>query len=35
MGTVFYLFYPFPAAMVLYWTVANILQTIQEQLIRV
>ena len=36
MGAVFFiLFYPFPAAMVLYWTVANILQTIQEQLIRI
>ena len=31
----FILFYPFPAAMVLYWTLANILQTIQQQLIRI
>lgn len=29
------LFYPFPAAMVLYWTLANILQTMQQQLIRI
>jgi YidC/Oxa1 family membrane protein insertase len=31
----FVLFYPFPAAMVLYWTLANILQTIQQQLVRI
>ncbi len=29
------LFYPFPAAMVYYWMIANILQTIQQQLVRV
>lgn len=29
------LFYPFPAAMVLYWTLANLLQTIQQQLLKV
>jgi YidC/Oxa1 family membrane protein insertase len=29
------LFYPFPAAMVLYWALANILQTIQQQIIRI
>ena len=31
----FVLFYPFPAAMVLYWTLANILYAIQQQLIRI
>ncbi len=31
----FILFYPFPAAMVLYWTLANILQTIQQQIIKI
>jgi len=31
----FVLFYPFPAAMVLYWVLANILQTIQQQLIKI
>jgi YidC/Oxa1 family membrane protein insertase len=31
----FVLFYPFPAAMVLYWALANILQTIQQQLVRI
>jgi YidC/Oxa1 family membrane protein insertase len=31
----FVLFYPFPAAMVLYWALANILQTIQQQLIKI
>ena len=31
----FVLFYPFPAAMVLYWTLANILQTIQQQLVKI
>ena len=34
-GAFFVLFYPFPAAMVLYWTLANILQTIQQQVIRI
>ena len=31
----FVLFYPFPAAMVLYWALANILQTIQQQIIKI
>ena len=31
----FVLFYPFPAAMVLYWTLANILYAVQQQLIRI
>jgi YidC/Oxa1 family membrane protein insertase len=31
----FVLFYPFPAAMVLYWVLANILQTIQQQIIKI
>jgi YidC/Oxa1 family membrane protein insertase len=31
----FILFYPFPSAMVLYWALANILQTIQQQIIKV
>ncbi len=31
----FILFYPFPAAMVLYWVLANILQTIQQQIIKI
>ncbi len=31
----FVLFYPFPAAMVLYWTMANILYAIQQQLIKI
>jgi YidC/Oxa1 family membrane protein insertase len=36
MAVVFFvLFYPFPAAMVLYWTLANILQTIQQQIIKI
>lgn len=30
----FFLFYPFPAAMVLYWTVNNALQLIQQRLVR-
>ncbi len=30
----FFLFYPFPAAMVLYWTMNNILQLIQQRLLR-
>ena len=29
------LFYPFPAAMVLYWALANVLQTIQQQILRI
>ena len=29
------LFYPFPAAMVLYWTLFNLLQAIQQQLFRI
>ena len=28
------LFYPFPAGMVLYWTLSNILQTVQQQFVR-
>jgi YidC/Oxa1 family membrane protein insertase len=32
---IFLLFYPFPSAMVLYWTLANILQAIQHQIIKV
>lgn len=36
MATAFFvLFYPFPAVMVLYWTLANILQTIQQQFIKI
>ena len=36
MSAVFFvLFYPFPAAMVLYWTVANALQLLQQRLVRV
>lgn len=31
----FVLFYPFPAAMVLYWALANILQTFQQQIIKI
>ncbi len=31
----FVLFYPFPAGMLLYWTMANILQWAQQQLIRI
>ncbi|MCF6281530.1 MAG: membrane protein insertase YidC [Candidatus Polarisedimenticolaceae bacterium] len=31
----FILFYPFPAAMVLYWVLANILQTIQQQIVKI
>ncbi len=30
----FILFYPFPAVMVLYWALVNVLQTIQQQLIK-
>lgn len=29
------LFYPFPAVMVLFWVVANILQTVQQQIFRI
>ena len=29
------LFYPFPAAMVLYWTLSNALQIVQQRVIRV
>jgi len=29
------LFYPFPAAMVLYWTLSNALQIVQQHFIRV
>jgi len=36
MTTAFFvLFYPFPAAMVFYWALANILQTIQQQIIKI
>jgi len=31
----FVLFYPFPAVMVLYWALANILQTVQQQIIKI
>lgn len=31
----FVLFYPFPAVMVLYWALANLLQAIQQQLIKI
>ena len=31
----FILFYPFPAVMVLYWVLANILQTIQQLFIKI
>ena len=31
----FVLFYPFPAAMVLYWTLANILQFIQQKYVEI
>ena len=31
----FVLFYPFPAVMVMYWVLANILQTIQQQFIKI
>jgi len=34
-ATFFILFYPFPAVMVLYWALANVLQTIQQQQIKV
>jgi len=30
----FVLFYPFPAAMVLYWALANLLQTVQQQILK-
>ena len=36
MSVVFFvLFYPFPAAMVWYWTVANALQLLQQRLVRI
>ena len=31
----FVLFYPFPAVMVLYWALANILQTVQQQIVKI
>ena len=31
----FILFYPFPAAMIFYWTFANIIHTFQQQIIRI
>ena len=34
-ATFFILFYPFPAVMVLYWVFANVLQMLQQQLIKV
>lgn len=34
-GGFFILFYSFPAAMVLYWTLANVWQTIQSRIIRI
>lgn len=33
--TFFVLFYPFPAVMVLYWALANIIQTVQQQMIKI
>lgn len=33
-GVFLLLFYPFPAAMVLYWTIANLLQFIQQETVR-
>jgi len=33
--TFFVLFYPFPAVMVLYWTLNNLFQAIQQQVIRI
>ena len=36
MAAVFFvLFYPFPAAMVLYWTTANVLQLLQQQVVKI
>ncbi len=36
MAAVFFvLFYPFPAAMVLYWTLANVLQIIQQKVVKI
>lgn len=36
MSIVFlFLFYPFPAAMVLYWTIANVVQAVQQKFLRV
>lgn len=34
-GAFFLLFYPFPAVMVLYWTLANIIQTIQQNVVKI
>jgi len=34
-GAFFILFYPFPAVMVLYWTLTNALQIIQQQLVKI
>lgn len=31
----FILFYPFPAVMVMYWTLANMLQTVQQQIVKI
>ncbi|MEO1895031.1 MAG: YidC/Oxa1 family membrane protein insertase [Methylococcales bacterium] len=31
----FFLFYPFPAVMVLYWALANIFHTVQQQIIKI
>ena len=31
----FILFYPFPAAMVLYWTAVNVLQIFQQKVIKI
>lgn len=36
MAAVFFvLFYPFPAVMVLYWTLSNILHAVQQQIVRI
>lgn len=34
VGAFFILFYPFPAALVLFWTINNLLQGIQQQLVK-
>jgi YidC/Oxa1 family membrane protein insertase len=34
-GAFFVLFYPFPAVMVLYWTLANMIQIVQQQIIKI
>lgn len=34
-AVIFVLFYPFPAVMVLYWTLANTIHTIQQQIIKI